>query len=386
MSKQINSRLKVLFVTDLYPNEKNPAAGVFVKEHAKAVSPYNDVMVIYVAGIKTSIEGFYECSDTIEDGIRVIRVHFPRSPIPKTNFLIYYWSIFRAFRYLIKNAGKPDIIHIHIYSSGLPAVLLGKFYRIPVIITEQWSTFAGYPPMSYIERQKARLVMNHSKFILPVSNVLAKDIRALGVRSQFRIIPNIVDIATFRPPSCYSKTDRTTKKILLVALLVAIKGIPYLLDALSVLYQRRKDFVLDIVGDGPNRSEYEQLTRQLNLSQIVKFHGFKTKPEVANFMQECDFLVQPSLYETFGIVPYEALATGKPVIVSDLDAFREHLTDEMALFVPPKDVTALAQAIDYMLDHYQEYKPQEMSRYVRERFSCEVIGKQLDKIYREVKR
>ena len=159
-----------------------------------------------------------------------------------------------------------------------------------------------------------------------------------------------------------------------------------LLAALAILARRRRDFVLDIVGNGPDREEYEKITDRLGLEKFVRFHGLKTKKEVAKIMRECSFLVQPSLVETFGVTVIEAMASGKPVVATDLPVFREKITMGRGILVPTGDNAALAGAIDTMLDRYQSYDPEDLAQYVRRNYSYEIIGKKLNKIYHNVLR
>ncbi|MBI4712410.1 MAG: glycosyltransferase [Planctomycetes bacterium] len=377
------NRLKILFIAGWYPTDENLAAGIFIRRHVKAVSLYNDVVVIYPERAKKPIKCLYEYSDRIEDGIRTIRLNYRRSPVPMTDFIFHCWGMLKIFRRLIKDGFRPDIIHLNVCFAGVPAVILSKIYRIPLVITEHYSGFVGYPSLKGVNSQAARFVMKNAKVVLPVSEYLGRYIAGSMKPRRQCVIPNVVDTELFYPAHTPTQMQGA-KKILFVGLLEAVKGIPYLLRALDRLANKRDDFFLDIVGDGNYRAEYERLTAKLGLGDMVRFQGIRPKNEVAEFIRKCDFLVQPSLYETFGIAPYEALATGKPVIVSDLDAFREHLTNEMALFVPPKDVTALAQAIDYMLDHYQEYNPEQLAQYVRNKFSYEIIGTQFNNIYQSI--
>ena len=82
-------RLKILFIPSWYPSEKYSVAGIFIKEHAKAVLLYNDVVVLYSEGIGHTLKSFYEIKDNKEDGLRTIRLKYRKSPIPKTSYFIY---------------------------------------------------------------------------------------------------------------------------------------------------------------------------------------------------------------------------------------------------------------------------------------------------------
>ena len=374
-------RLNILVIAGWYPSKKNPIAGVFIKEHAKAIQLYNDVVVLYSEGINRFVRKLYEIDDNIEDDLRTLRLRYRKSPIPKTSYFIYLWSMFGAFRKLRKEGFKPDVIHAHVYSAGIPAVLLGKCYGIPVVITEHSSEFPRRL-ISGLNKLKAKFAFQSASLVCPVSKNLRKEIESFGIRARFCVVPNVVNTLLFSPNSAsHNKIQSAEKHILLVALLSPIKGVPYLLDALSTLKEKRNDFTLDIVGDGPNRAEYEELANELNLTDIVYFHGQKTKRDVAEFMKQCDFFVLPSLYETFGAVLIEAMACGKPVIATSIGGPNEIVTREVGKLVPPSDPKAMAEAIDFMLDHYQEYDSQAIVEHLKARYSYEAVGRSFQQLY-----
>jgi len=415
-----HNRLKVLFLPAWYPSAVNPIAGIFVKEHAKAASLYNDVVVLYAYP-----DPYPQCrhlcrvSEDIEDGIRTIRVKYSGIPLYlwrkvtakkqetkgssdsqiKASILgkilmplrivvgdfLYYWSIFFAFRTLLRQGWKPDIIHAHVYTAGLPAVILGRIYKIPVIITEHTTNVATHS-LTSLEQRRLRFAMKRAKIVLPVSEDLKRAIEDYyGVKSKFSVVPNVVNTKVFSISLKQAENKACDKKrMLTVCILTPRKGIAYLLEALSQIKEERQDFVLDIVGDGPNRSEYEQLARNLGLDNIVKFHG--GQPEIVSFMQSCNFFVLPSLYENFGVVYIEAMACGKPVIATNAGGPSEIVNEDVGTLVPPKDVKALREAIEYMLDNYQNYSSEKIAQYARQRFGYAAIGKTLDEVYREVLR
>jgi len=376
------NRLKILFIASWYPSKKNPVNGIFIKEHAKAISLYNNMVVLYSEFIdNNSKEKISKIEDNIEDGLRTLRIWYRKSPIPKTSTFLYFWSIYKGFRKLMREEWKPDIIHAHVYSAGVPAVILGKIYKIPVVITEHCTVFPRHT-LTRFDVLRARFAMNRAKVILPVSKALREAIKSYDIKNRFEIIPNVVNFDVFYPHTLQNRNGK--KRILFVAVLKPQKGVYYLIQALAQLKQKRQDFILDIVGDGPNREEYEKLAMELKLNDVVKFHGLKTKSEVAKFMRNSDFFVQPSLYETFGVVYIEAMACGKPIIASQLPVLQEIINKEIGILVPPKDTEALVDAIDYMLDHYQEYSSEKILGYAKENFSYEVVGKKLDDIYRRI--
>jgi glycosyltransferase involved in cell wall biosynthesis len=375
-------RLKILFLPSRswYPSEDKPGAGVFVKQHAKAVALYHDVVVLYAYfGENRSLRQPFRLSDQLEDGIRTIRVAC-QWRIPLSNFLLYYWTTFIQFRKLLKEGWRPDIIHAHVFPAGLPAWLLSRLYKIPFVITEHWTGFVR-KKLTIFERAKVRFVMSRASMIIPVSVHLKQHLEAYGIKGRFQVIPNMIDTNMFYySPSTTEIKDK--KHILSVTSLVSKKGMPNLLRAIRQVKEKRQDFHLDIVGDGPNRSEYEGLASSLGLNGLVEFRG--RQPEVASFMRSCDFFVQASLFETFGIVYIEAMACGKPVIASNIGGPNEIIPPDSGILVSPNDIKALAKAIEHMLDNYSLYSADKISQYAKENFSYESVGKQISEAYLSV--
>jgi len=375
------NHLKILFIAGWYPSKKKPVSGIFIKEHAKAVLLYNEIIVLCSEGIGHSTKNIYKIEDNIEDGIRTLRLRFQKFPIHKITYFICLWSIFQGFRKLMNEGWEPDIIHAHTFSAGVPAVILGKIYKIPVVITEHWSGFSRHL-LRKIDILIARFAMNRAKIIFPVSKNLKKAIKSYGIKNRFEVVPNVVDTKIFYPS--LKKDVHEIKKLLLVAALSPIKGIPYLLQALTQLKRKRQDFILDILGYGPNREEYEKLMKELGLNKVVKFYGLKSKLEIAKFMRESDFFILPSLWENLPCVLIEAMASGLPIIASNVGGIPEILNKYIGILVKPKDIDELIKAINYMLDYYQNYSSDKISQYAKERFSCESVGKVLTEFYEEI--
>jgi glycosyltransferase involved in cell wall biosynthesis len=379
-----NKALKVLCLPAWYPSEDNPVEGVFVKEQAKAVNLYDDVIVLYITQSKTA-KKLYTVSDSVEEGIRTIRVKYAHSPLPYTNYLLSFlvpiFITILVSRRLIKEGFRPDVIHAHVFTAGVPAVIMGRLHKIPVIITEHYSNFIDHT-LSKLEVIIAKYVMTRANLVLPVSNCLKKHIEAYGIHASFSIIPNVVNTELFtnREPG---EININPKKLLTVALLRDGKGINYLLQSVKRLSLKCNDLTLDIIGDGPGRAELEALSIKEGIADIVRFHGLKDKKEVSKFMRETDIFVLPSLAESFGCVFIEAMASGVPIIATNVGAMPEIVTEDIGTLVSPMNADELADAIDYMLDHYLKYDPRSIRRYAVEKYGYETVGLQIDKLYRQ---
>lgn len=370
-------RSKILLITGAYPSEEEPIANIFVREHARAAQIYDDIAVLHwVAGHKSQL------NKTIDHDILVYRLEYQKSKIPKISYFIYLWRVFQAFRQIKARGFKPDIVHANSSTSGVAAIIIGFFYRIPVIITEHCSEFPR-KLLSRFQIFEAKFAFKFAKLVCPVSIALKKAIKDYGIKANFCVVPNVVDKSIFYPgPKIINKNN--IKSILFIGSLVPVKGLPYLFKALKIINKQRSDWYLSIIGSGSHKEEYVKMVAGLGIKNKIRFHGVKSKKQVAEYMRNCNFLIQPSLYETFGVVHIEAMACGKPVIATNIGGPKEFINKKNGMLVSPKNIDELSRAISYMLDNYQKFSTQNIAQYAINNFSHEVVGKKISKIYQKL--
>jgi glycosyltransferase involved in cell wall biosynthesis len=369
-------RLKVLFIPGWYPSPRNPLAGTFVREHARAAALYDDVTVLYVQRLpRRRAPRLFSRTEEMDGAIRTVRVNIPRL------FGASALAILASCERLLRQGYRPDVIHAHVYHAGVPAALLSKLHRIPLVVTEHWT---GFPmrELSRWGRLRAGLAFGAAQRILPVSSSLQRAIEGYGIRGRFTIVPNTVDTDLFRPKAAVPAEE--TKNLVCVSILdQPRKGIHLLLDALARVKQQRTDFHLHIVGEGPRRAEYEGQADRLGLRESVTFHGKLDAAPLVALLQQAAFYVLPSLFENFSVATAEALATGTPVLATRCGGPEDFVTPEVGKTIPPGDVAALAEGILSMLDTFDSYNPSLLGAYARDRFSHRAVGARLHEIYRE---
>jgi len=377
-------KLKVLFITDWYPSQSEPVAGVFVQEHAQAVKPYADVMVLHCVGGRNDIKGCWtierEQDVALTQGITTYRMWHRVSKLSPT--LMYVWGTLKAYKYILASGFQPDIIHAHVFTAGVPAVIIGMLNHLPVVITAHSTSF----PRKALNRfgvSLARFAFQRAATVLTVSHALQRAIKAYDIQACFAVIPNAIDTKIFYPLSI-PKDSKSPAKLLAVGMMHTShkKGIPVLLRALAALKLKRQDWYLDIIGDGSTRVEYEKLASDLGLASQITFHGVRPRDDVATFMREATVFVLPSLFETFSVVTAEALASGTPVIATRCGGPEEFVRDGIDGFlIPPGDVQALENALYKMLDNVHLFKTSIIAQNACEYFAPEIIGRHIHQIY-----
>ena len=395
-------RLKVLFLTSWYPTRETPAKGTFVREHAKAVRLYDDVVVLHCHELSPDLASPWrfeqEHNEELTQGIPTYRALYRRSPAPKTSYFAYLWGVLRAYRRIVETGFRPQVIHAHVFEAGVPAVLIGRLYGLPVVITEHFSAFIR-KALGSAELHKARFAFGQARLVMPVSAALQAGIEGCGIRARFRVVPNAIDTDLFSPP-VKDRGDRENaldckegealdrregvKRLLFVGALSPAKGMEHLLAALTQLLRERTDWRLDVVGEGPNQADDERMSAQMGLGAYVAFHGRMPKAEVASFMRQADVYVLPSLVETFSVSLAEAMATGLPVVATRCGGPEEYVTESAGVLVPPGDALALYQGLRAVLNDLNRYSAEQISALIRQRFGARSVGSQLDAIYREV--
>jgi len=132
--------------------------------------------------------------------------------------------------------------------------------------------------------------------------------------------------------------------------LVTTKGLPVLLEAASILRSEHREFEVQVIGDGPERTALQDLTEKLQLSSCVRFVGRLVAAEVDSAFAKASVVVLPSLGgEVFGLVLAENMLRGLPIIASDLGCFVEVLGDAGLTF-HVGDAKDLASQIASLLD------------------------------------
>jgi len=172
--------------------------------------------------------------------------------------------------------------------------------------------------------------------------------------STYDIIPNGIDLDYFSPANSPLPEFQDEKtNILFVGRLENRKGLEYLLKAYRLIKPDCPNCRLIVVGPGTRlRRKYEKNIAESGLPDVV-FTGRVDNKELPRYYKTADIFCAPATgHESFGTVLLEAMATGKPVIASDISGYRSVITDGLdGILVPPKQEVPLAQAISSLMQN-----------------------------------
>jgi glycosyltransferase involved in cell wall biosynthesis len=366
----MKERLHVLLVPSYYPSTETPAAGLFMRDLARAISTRNEVTVLAPASAASD-------PDEVIDGIRAIRIPWPRrGTVQKLHRLVWLW---RSLSRLGREGSPVDVIHAHYFLTGVSAVVAGKARRLPVVVTENQSAHTTGDLSTY-ERRLARFTYKRAARVCPVSPLLENRLRLLEPRGRYEVVPDVVDIDAFagirRQPR-----DARDPRILAVSNLIRRKGLDHLIEAVRLLVADGREVSLTVVGEGPERGALETQAKGLPVELV----GALPRAEIAKSLQDADVFAMPSLGDPFGIAAVEALAAGVPVTMTDAVGSADLLEPLGARIVRPGDPHGLRDAIVECLEHPNSVAPG-AADVLHNYCGSEAVGDRLNAIYRSLMR
>ncbi len=261
----------------------------------------------------------------------------------------------RAFLRLLARveAFRPHVIHGYLFGPNLFAAVAGRLARVPAVVVAKRNVDAFESPRQIAMQRIAHRLATH---VTAVSDAVAETVVALGVpRSRITVIENGVDASRFEGvvPDRAALGVNGGPVIGSVGCLARRKDYGTLLAALAELRRRGRPFHAVIVGDGPERAALEARAGELGLDGVVRFLG--ERPDVERLLLGMDVFVLSSREEGIPNALLEAMAAGRPAVVTDVGGNREVLADgDTGWIVPPASPVPLADALDEVLSHPEE--------------------------------
>lgn len=254
---------------------------------------------------------------------------------------LYLYTAWYALRLLVKvsflfisGQFRPDILSIHFSTEALVALIIRFLFRVPFSFALE-----GYTTM---EAKLAKL----ANVQFSCSNDVAQK-----CQKNFDYTPIVrwhgANLDRFSPEGANFKKQFFLESdfvVLSVCRLEPRKNIATLIRAAKITNQTESDIKYLLVGEGVEGEMLRNLVNQLNLNQIVKFAGRVAEEDLPAYYRTGDIYVLPTLYEGFGIVYAEAMASGLPIISTNAGAVPE-VVGEAGILLDPMDEVGFAREI-----------------------------------------
>jgi glycosyltransferase involved in cell wall biosynthesis len=279
-----------------------------------------------------------------------------------------------------------DILHFHD-----DVDLSFPLFAIPVKKPKIFTCHSLPYWLSYYRRNiLARTLLTKSASLYHVFSKIDKEsLSELGIpRDSIRVVPHGVDTSVFKPAK--EKHPRLTYNIILVGRIARNKGTINLLKAISILkesYSLKKNLAVQIVGQVWDHDYYLQLLEYKKVKQLQEVSFVGLAENLLPLLNNADVFVSTSLQETFGIVNLEAMASGLPVVATDVGPIPEIVLDNYTGFiVPPNDPVALAEKLNLLIgdEKLQKRMGHEGRKRVEQLFSLSNVTEMMVDLYNEV--
>lgn len=293
-------------------------------------------------------------------------------------------AVVSVVRYLRRQ--EFDLVHTHSTEVGIIGRLAAHRAGIPSV-----HTVHGVPYAEDRNEVLNRFVLACERAVAPMTDHLITNADAIadeylqlgiGRPDQYTTVYSGIDVERFATADPATDLPSGGLRITMVGRLVEGKGLGVLLDAVDEL--DRADVTVSVVGDGPERETFEAEIRSRGLDDIVHTLGYRD--DIDQILAAADVFVLPFLREGTPRVITEAMASGLPIVATDIAGIPEQVTNgENGYLVPTGDPKALADRLNRLLDDAERRVAfGENSRERVEQFSTNAMIADPDAIYQDI--
>lgn len=293
-------------------------------------------------------------------------------------------AVVKLWRFLRRN--RFDIVHTHTSKPGFIGRLAARLASVPVVVhTSHGFAFdtEGREHLNGLFVWLERLAGRWTDSLLVVSQhnyrvALEHDLIA---ENKMTYVPNFIESGKYASDEKTRLAKRAelglepeSPVVGMVGRLCRQKSPADFVRACTILSKRWPKVQFVLVGDGPERSEIDQLVENSSLGGQLTMTGFRR--DIPELLSIIDVFVLPSLWEGMSISLLEAMAAGKAIVATDIEPNMEVLRhEETALLVPPKDPQKLAMAVERLLSDgdFAESLSRRSRQLIGEQYSPEVL-------------
>ncbi len=386
--------MKLLTVSTLFPNPQKQSHGIFVQTRLRYLIASGEAQSRVVAPVpwfpfsdpRFGEYGAYAKVPAQETRFGIDVTHPRYIVLPKVGMTIAPTLLSAALKpaigRIIDEGYDFDAIDAHyFYPDGVAAVMAGRYFNKPVVITAR-GTDINLTPQHRLPRKMILWAASHAQGMITVCSALKDEMVKLGIDGN-RITPlrNGVDLQLFQPgdrEQLRKTLGMDDFTLLSVGHLIERKGHDIPIRALPSLPGVR----LLIAGDGTERRALETLATELGVDARVRFLGAVSQAELKNYYSAADALVLASSREGWANVLLESMACGTPVIASNVWGTPEVVASaDAGVLMPSRTPEGMVSAVRALQAHYPSHAA---TRRYAENFSWEDTTQGQLRLFRKV--
>ena len=352
--------IRALVLTHLYPSQSHPNRGLFNLSAVRALAELCDVKVVAPVPWSDHLRRPKRCFSACADASAVIEARrpvfrsLPHAPQFRADWM--YRSL-RSYLAALRREFPFDIIlAAWAYPDVVAAERLSRYLRCPLVALVLGCDINHLAQLPSLRSQIRRALLG-SQHVIAVSAALRDRVLDLGVpASRVTVQYNGVDGRQFTLRDKWAAQNRlglpiNGYRVSYIGRLSPEKGPDVLIDAMNQLLRSdpHSSIQLSFVGAGPMLRHLRRRVRGFSLERIVTFHGEQDHRDIPDWISASDVICVPSLREGCPNVILEALASGRPVVASNVGGVPELLDGRNGILVPPGDPDSLAHAIRRVL-------------------------------------
>jgi teichuronic acid biosynthesis glycosyltransferase TuaC len=353
--------MRVLIVTKIFPNCVEPTSSPFNRQQFAALSRLSDVEVLATIPWFPGATAFAKWSNAGRltrvpqrdrvDGIPVRHPRFAYLPRvgPGLSGPLYAASLAPV---VLRYRGRVDVVlGAWAYPDGFASIIVAELLGVPAVVKLHGSDINVLSQVP-ATRRRLKWALTRARRIVAVSRPLAERAAELGARPErIDVVPNGIDREAFYPRDKAEARRQLglapdAPVVLYVGHVTEQKGAFDLVRAFAANSALR-GIKLVLVGDGAGVVACRELARSTGV--MAELVGAQPHATIPTWLAACDLLSLPSWNEGMPNVVVEALASGRPVVASDVGGISEVLKPGAGELVPPRDPQALSFALERTL-------------------------------------
>lgn len=302
--------MKMLVVSNMYPNKKAPFYGVFVQRFCKEIEKIN---------IQYDLSIMHKKSGKVRKII---------------GYIVFYCKTFCYSLF-----GRYDLVYIHYAShSSFPILCANKLKKMKIFTNVHGSDIV--PENAHqqkMQKYSMRIIEKSEKIIVPSEYFREYVCKKYSLNySKVYVYPSAgVDDIFYFPHSMEKRLEDIEKfgfsqdkiRVGFVGRITAKKGWSTFVRMADLIIRTRKDIQFILVGTGNEEKQLEALIKQLGLKSFIKCLDFQPPEQLAQIYNCFDLFIFPTEGESLGLVALEAMACGVPVIASNISAPKYYIED-----------------------------------------------------------